>query len=66
MKLVEKRSYNTRKHKTNRALFYVYQNLLYQVEEIGVVSINFGDTKSLVKKIDILRNILELERNKRK
>lgn len=67
MKLIEKRNYYRRKHKTNRALFCTYQSLLDQVESQGVVSVNFGETTSLAKKVNILQSILkDLKREKNK
>ena len=58
MKLLEKRTEKKRKHKTNRGLFYLYQNLLLKAEEKGVLSLDFGENTSLLRKIDVLKNIL--------
>lgn len=66
MKLVEKYNENRKRHKTNRELFYVYQRLLVQAEEQGVISLDFGETTSLLRKIDILRNIVRQTRPNKK
>ena len=66
MILVERQNKHKGNHKTNREVFYEYQKLLWQAEELGVVSLDFGDTTSLIQKMDILRNILRQVRCNKK
>ena len=66
MRLVEKQNTHKNKRKTNRKVFYEYQKLLWQAEELGVVSLDFGNTTSLTQKMDILRNILRQVRCNKK
>ena len=50
-----------RKLKSNRKEVQIYESLLRQAEEIGVLSIRFDNHLSYRRRIEVLKNIIQLE-----
>lgn len=50
-----------RKLKSNRKEVQIYESLLRQAEELGVLSIRFDNHLSYRRRIEVLKNIIQLE-----
>lgn len=62
LKTIYKKTRKRAKNKPQRKYLHLYNALLAQVEDLGIISIDFNSSFSYKQKIKILNNIIRNER----